>query len=202
LDNTLVAAYIAAGSTVVGVIIGGIITSITGWHGSLKRRKNVRRVLSWEHAYNIGILEEFWKQVNRESQPQGQFDCMEEFGRNLHLSEGNLDDWGHQMWQSYAGEVASVLSEDEFNQSYRLHNTLDKFSSRRKSLVAIIYGDFGKAGMMAYNKQKQLQSSSSGAYTPIDIATVTNANEFVRPLWDECVGLYTICHQIGNPIRS
>ena len=188
--------------TIVGVILGSAIAGVGNWYGRSRRRKNVRRVLSWEHAYNIGILEEFWKQVNQAGQPQGQLDAFEEFERNLRLTEENLDDWGHQMWQSYAGEVASALSEDEFNQSYRLHSTLDKFSSRRKSLAAIIHGDYVEAGMRAYNKQKQLQSSSPGAYTPNDTAAINNTNEFVRPLWEECVRIYTICHQIGNPIQS
>lgn len=106
------------------------------------------------------------------------------------------------MWQSYAGEVASALSEEEFNQSYRLHSILDKFSSRRKSFAAIIHGDFAKAGMMAYNRHQQLQSCPPGAYTPNDTAAIHNTNEFVCPLWEECARIYTICHQIGNPIRS
>ncbi len=202
MDTTLVAAYIAAGAAIIGVILGSAIAGAGNWYGRSKRRRNVRRVLSWEHAYNVGILEGFWKQVNQAGQPQGQLDAVEEFERNLRLSEENLDDWGHQMWQSYSGEVASALSEEEFNQSYRLHSTLDKFSSRRKSFAAIIHGDFGKAGMMAYNRQKQLQGSSPGAYTPNDTAGIHNTNEFVRPLWDECVRIYTICHQIGNPIQS
>ena len=188
--------------TIVGVILGSAIAGVGNWYGRSRRRKNVRRVLSWEHAYNIGILEEFWKQVNQEGQPPDRIDAVKEFERNLRLTEENLDDWGHQMWQSYAGEVASALSEDEFNQSYRLHSTLDKFSSRRKSLAAIIHGDYVEAGMRAYNKQKQLQSSSPGAYTPNDTAAIHNTNEFVRPLWEECVRIYTICHQIGNPIQS
>jgi len=202
LDSTLVAAYIGAGSAIVGVILGSAIAGVGSWYGRSRRRKNVRRVLSWEHAYNIGMLEEFWKQVNQEGQPQGQFDAVKEFVRNLRLSEENLDEWGHQMWQSYSGEVASALSEEEFNQSYRLHSILDKFSSRRKSFAAIIHGDFGKAGMMAYNRHQQLQSRSPGAYTPNDTVAIHNTNEFVRPLWEECARIYTICHQIGNPIRS
>lgn len=202
LDSTLVAAYIGAGSAIIGVILGGVIAGAENWHERSSRRKNVRRVLSWENTYNIDILEEFWKQVNREDQPQGQPDYIKEFERNLRLAEENLDSWGHQMWQNYASEVASALSEDEFNRSYRLHSTLDVFSSRRKSLAGIIYGDFGKTGMMAYNKEKQLQSRSPGAYTPNDAAAINDINLFVRPLWNECSKVYTICHQIGNPIRS
>jgi hypothetical protein len=202
LDSTLVPAYIGVGSAIGGVILGSIITGFGNWRGRSRRKKSVRRILSWEHAYNIDILEKFWKQVNQEAQPQSQVDPTKEFERNLRFAEVNLDDWAHEMWQSYASEVASALSEDEFNQSYRLHSTLDKFSSRRRSLAAIIHGDFGKAGMVAYNKQKQLQSKSPGAYTPNDMAAMHNTNEFIRPLRDECIRLYTICHQIGNPIRS
>ena len=202
LDTTLVAAYIAAGAAIIGVILGSAIAGAGNWYGRSKRRRNIRRVLFWEHAYNVGILEGFWKQVNQAGQPQGNLAAAEEFERNLRLSEVNLDDWGHQMWQSYAGEVASALSEEEFNQSYRLHSALDKFSSRRRSLAAIIHGDYVEAGMKAYNRQKQLQSSSPGAYTPNDAAAIHNTNEFIRPLWEECVRIYTICHQIGNPIRS
>lgn len=204
LDITLVAAIIGALSAIFGVILGSAITGIGNWRERSRRRKNVRRVLSWEHDYNIGILEEFWKKVNQEGQSQGQFDYMKEFERNLRLSEENLDNWGHQMWQNYASEVASALSVDEFNQSYRLHSTLDMLASRQKSFAAIIHGDIGKNGMAAYSydREKQLHSKSPGAYTPNDAAAVNNANLFVRPLWDECAKIYAICHQISNPIRS
>ena len=185
MDTTLVAAYIATGSAIVGVILGSSIAGAGNWYGRSKRRRNVRRVLSWEHTYNVDILEEFWKQVNQADQQQSRADAVEEFERNLRLSTENLDDWGHQMWQSYAGEVASALSEEEFNQSYRLHNALDKFSSRRRSLSTMIHGDYVEAGMKVYNRQKQLQSSSPGAYTPNDAAAIHNTNEFIRPLWEE-----------------
>jgi len=202
MDSTLVAAYIGAGSAIIGVILGSAIAGVGNWYGRARRRKNVRRVLSWEHAYNINILEEFWKKVNQEVQLPNQLDDEKEFERNLRLSEEKLDAWGHLMWQNYASEVASVLSGDEFNQSYRLHSTLDMFSSRRKSLQGIINGDIGNPGMMAYNRHLQLQRSSPGAYTPNDSAAIHNTNLFVHPLWDECLSIYTTCHQIGNPIRS
>lgn len=202
MDSTLVTVLISVGPAIAGVILGSAITGVGNRRERSRRRKNVRRVLSWEHAYNMAILEGFWKRVNQGGQVQSKLDYMKEFERNLRLSEEKLDEWGHQMWQNYASEVASALTEDEFNQSYRLHSSLDMFSSRRESLAEIIHGEFGKAGMMAYNKQKQLQSSSPGAYTPIDTVAINNTNEFVRPLWDECERLYTICHQIGNPIRS
>ncbi|HJT59167.1 MAG TPA: hypothetical protein VJ761_21855 [Ktedonobacteraceae bacterium] len=165
------------------------------------RKERVRRILSWEHTYNIDILEKFWKQVNLEAPPKDQLDPTKEFERNLRFTEVNLDGWAHQMWQSYLGEIASALHEDEFNQSIRLHSTLDTFSSRRKSFAAILHGDDGRAGIEAYYQQKQLQRKSPGAYIPNNMVAIYNTNEFVRPLWDECDRLYTICHEIGNPIR-
>lgn len=201
MDNTLVAAYIGAISAIVGVILGSVITGLANWQEKSRHRKNVRRVLSWEHVYNIDLLQAFWKQVHQDSQLQKQSQDIKEFERNLRFLETPLDGWGHQMWQNYADEVAFVLSEKEFHQSYQLHTTLDTFSSRRKAFRAILYGDVGNASMMAYHKQKQLESNSPGAYTPNDVAAIHNTNEFVRPLWDECVRLYTICDQIGNPIQ-
>ena len=94
MDSTLVAAYIGAGSAIVGVILGGAIAGVGSWYGRSRRRKNVRRVLFWEHAYNIGMLEEYWKLVNQEGQPQVHFDAVKEFERNLRLAEENLDEWG------------------------------------------------------------------------------------------------------------
>jgi hypothetical protein len=165
------------------------------------RKESVRRILSWEHAHNIDILEKFWEQVNQEAPSKDQLDPAKEFERNLRFTEVHLDDWSHQMWQSYSGEIASALQEGEFNQSIRLHNTLDTFSSRRKSFATILHGDYGRVGIVAYNQQQQLQSRSPGAYIPNNMAAMHNTNEFVRPLWEECDRLYTICHQIGNPIR-
>lgn len=203
MDSTLAAGWINAIAVIIGVILGILITEILRGIEWLIKKKHIRRVLSWEHAYNLSILEEFWEEVNQGGKPQNTLDYMGEFERNSRLSEKRLDSWGHQMWQSHSSEVASVLSKDEFNQSYRLHNTLDKFSSRRSSFAALFNGDnIGKDGMFAYTKEKNQQSRSPGTSTPNNSAAIYNTNAFFRPLWDECQDLYTTCHKIRNPIKK
>lgn len=114
-------ALVGVAGTVIGVVLGWGLNWWQGQAQGRRVRRGVRQLLRLECAQNSKVLKEFWQKVvgARNFVPGAGYAPDElEFHKRQRLASVPLSAWGHLMWESQAGLLATALSETEIEHAY------------------------------------------------------------------------------------
>ncbi len=190
---------------VVGIIVGVVLSWVINWATSRRKeaqqKQDIRRVLRWENEYNLKTLDDFWRKVTREPVPEGSSEEIA-FEQRLRLATVFLPTWGHLMWQSESPRLSSVLSQEEFAESYRLHSNLDTFAARRAALQQAFDNPTARQLQADYEQWHENRRTGGANIPQVSYGRLLEFDMHTMACWQDCETIYNSAHPLGNPVRE